>query len=257
MTRGRKRGIENIENEILKILSDQESEMGFRQIHSKLKTCSKTTLSNSLKLLIVQHKIIQKDNRKYVINREVDILVNVKRLNHILKNLTNFFPTLKKKEEALLGIKLWTLVFQTEFHPASYFFGKESIPISYDTTNSKRIKAIRDFFETKNYVSMFQDRMFDVFFEFCSKFSSQALESVFNETLYSPLSNLASKKKSYYDLVSSIQSLVSVSTMDHTIYYGTAFCNLLYSIKPGEFNKNNIEKIRKDLEKYQISISKS
>lgn len=236
-----------MEKAILILLSKSNSEIGFRQIHSELKNCSKTTLSNSLKLLVTQHKILPTKNRKYKINPEKDLLVNVKRLGHLLKHISDYFPKLSRREEAFLGLKLWTLIFQNESHPAKFFVYDKYGVLSYDGTKSKRTKTIREFFESKNETSIFDDSMYELFFDFCSKYSPKELRDVFSKILESELYTPISKKNSFLSLASDFQSVITVRRSDFKTYYGLAFCNLLHSLKPALLTKQNLEKIKKDM----------
>ena len=252
-TRGRKQGIFNLEREILKLLSESNSELGFRQIHSifsKQSKISKTTLSNSLKLLVSEHKIIKTKTRRYQINRNKDLLMNVKKLEWILSHLSDYFPKLSSKEEAFIGIKLWTLVFNNEFHPAKFFINDEYERLSNDYKQSGRIKAVRSFFESRNYTSMFEDKMHELFFDFCKNFNKTVLRDVINEIMESKLYTPISKNKDFLSLAMSFQSKISISRTDGKTFYGIAFCNILHSVKSHELSKVNLDKISKDMSKF-------
>ena len=256
-TRGRKQGIFNLEKEILNLLSESNSELGFRQIHSifsKKSKISKTTLSNSLKLLVSEHKIIKA--RRYKINREKDLLINVKKLEWILFHLSNYFPKLSSKEEAFIGIKLWTLVFNNEFHPAKFFINDEYERLSNDYKQSGRIKAVRSFFESRNYTSMFEDKMHELFFDFCKNFNKTVLRDVINEIMEYELYTPISKNRDFISLTMSFQSEISISRTDGKTFYGIAFCNILHSVKPHELSKVNLDKISKDMSKFDEKFLK-
>jgi hypothetical protein len=255
--RGRHRKYLQLEKEILKILKESKNGVGFRELFLKLsnhdpknpkdpKSMSKSTLSSALKLLKSQNKITKKANGKYIVTPTLLLLSDIIGLKKLLDSLDELIPKLKSEENAYIGIKLWTVIFQNEFHPITMFMDDSPyFRISNNVSRPIREKAAQEFFESRNHPSIFEDEMYELFFNFCAKFSSPVLDSVFNEIHDSVQNATRSTDKNFKSLARIFNKEIFVTNNMITTFYGAEFCKILLEKRPDACNIHILELLKK------------
>lgn len=245
MLRGRHRKHADLERDILLMLKESRAEIGFRELFSRLEGGSKSTLSSTLKLLQSQNKINKNKDRKYVLSPKILLFSDVRGLKRLLDNLDELIPNLKPDQKAFIGIKLWTVIFQNEFHPATMFMSDSPyFRISNSASRPTREKAIQDFFESRNHPSMFEDEMYQLFFKFCAKCSSLVLDEVFGEILNFEDHKLRSTYKGVDSLAKSFHKEIWVTNDLTTNYYGIPFYKILLEKRPDACNENTLQRLK-------------
>ena len=245
--RGRYRKHPQLEKDVLKILRESRNGVGFRELFSRLGgSGSKSTLSSTLKLLKSQNKIEQKVNRKYIVTPTVSLLSDVIGLKKLLESLDELIPKLKSEEKAYVGIKLWTAIFQNEFHPVTMFMDDSPyFRISNNVSRSRREKAIQEFFESRSSPSIFEEEMYEIFFNFCARFSTSVLDGVFNKIHDSEQNTIRSIDKNDKLLARSFNREIFVTNNLTTTYYGTEFYKILLEKRPDACNSKTLELLKK------------
>lgn len=244
MPRGRFRKNPYLERELLSVLRDSKKGVGFRELFSRLKVGSKSTLSSTLKLLQSQNKITKNRDGKYVPSLTILLLSNIEGLKLLLDNLDRVIPNLTSEERAYIGIRLWTVIFQNEFHPATMFMDDSPyFRISNSVTKSIHMKAVQEFFESRNQPSMFELEMYQLFFSFCVKFSSMVLDSVFRKILNVGYEFLPTHTK-INSLAKLFHKEIWIINNLHTRYYGIPFFQIILETKPSACNKNTLKHLK-------------
>lgn len=226
------------------ILKDSKTPLGFRVIHNKLGSGSKSTLSKKLRLLQLQNIIFKTNDGKYQIQPRYDFS-NIQNLKKLLDSLDNIIPDLRPKDKAYIGIKLWSTIFQVLSHPAESFLTNNFVNISDQLSESKHTKIIEEFFALQKFTNMYLNDMYVLFFDFCKKFSPEILDEVLSRNVFYKHNKLNSDNKDNILLAKQFHEEIFIQGFDYEIYYGIEFCNALLEVKPDALNETTLNILRK------------
>lgn len=244
------------DNTVLNLLIKNKKSIGFNYIHRELGgKLSKNTLSKNLKLLLSQNRIRKTKEGKYQIRVGQDFVKNIENLEKLFKNLHQIIPDLDDAEEAYIGLYIWTMIFQEQTHPGLQFWTSNFVPISEKLPSSKYKKGVENFFHSLNGPNIFLDNLYQLFFEFCRKFSPEILDKVMLDVIHNRSQILNSSNKNHIELSKLLHKEIFIQRSDYEMYYGVALCNAILDVKHEALTKNTVRKI-KELELTKDSFDK-